>query len=128
MWREIESVQATLGQERAQPSPNSVTFADSSKAYRALVLPAVLGWCSLRQLTFKYRIYTIRIGKRICKFEGGGVRCLVDYLEFHSGWNVPDWENARVPRLETVAHIHAALKFNGNLKWLPYKPWCLIRA
>lgn len=117
---ERDRVSTTLGQEQAQPSPNSVTFADSSKAYRALVLPAVLALVlaptaniQISNLYNSYSETNLQIRRRRGEMSG-------DYLEFHSGWNVPDWENARVPRLETVAHIHAAFKFNGNLKWLPY--------
>lgn len=45
-----------------------------------------------------------------------------DRFEIYTSWYVPSWEDISVPKLPTMAHVRADLKFQGALKWRPYQP------
>jgi|ERR1700735_259689 len=118
---EGDRVSTTLAQNKVQPRSNSLTLSDNYRAYRGFVLPAVLalvlGPTANIQMSYTYNSCNstnVQIRRRQDEFT-------CESYEFYSESDMPRWEESRVPRLQTVGHIHATLEFKGNLKWLPYQ-------
>jgi hypothetical protein len=113
-----DRITSSLIKDQAQPRPNSVTVS-VSKSYRPFVWPAVLALAVIPtaniQMSRPYSFNETCIQVSSRREDGFG-----DCYEVYSSWYVPRWEEAKVPQLETVGHIHATLKFEGQLKWLPY--------
>jgi hypothetical protein len=117
---DTDRISTTLVKEQGQPHPNSLTLSNVSKSYRTCVWPAVLALAvvptaniQMSRPSFSFNETCIQVSRR--RDEGFG-----DYYEVYSSWYVQRWEAARVPQLQTVGHIQATLKFQGQLKWLPY--------
>jgi hypothetical protein len=98
---------------RVEAKPSSI-FPDA-KFNRVCAWPAVLALAAMMPTANIQMSSPFWSSNETCAYA----RRRPDY-EIYSSWYVPTWEDAKVPQLPIVGHIHATFKYKGQLKWVPY--------